>query len=145
MLLDSIEEAIETCDVHIGGVDECGQLVVFIPYLLFEDSFRGNGEAVATDKISFALVTEVGVVLEEVFESVFARLKFAVLVFKHANGAASVDNEDLDGGVGTSNGLISYFTVLLLGPLRVDTGRAELLVVFDFASELVGIGFAIEF
>jgi hypothetical protein len=95
VFFDGAEYDVETCDVHVGGVDQGFQFKQFVPYLFLEDGLRSNGESIAADEVGFAFVPEIGVAVEEVLEPVFPGLKLAVLVFEHADSASRVDDQHL--------------------------------------------------
>lgn len=97
MKLDGFQNFVQSLNVHIGGIDEFIKFKVLVPYFLFEDGLRSDGEAITTDKIGFAFVTEIWIILQKRLKPVLSRLKFAVLVFEHADGASCVYYQDLFG------------------------------------------------
>lgn len=78
------------------------QLIQLVPNFSLKDRFGRDRKAIATDKVCLALIAEIRIVLQESLEAIFTWFEFAVLVFEHADGAASVDDEDLSGEVFTS-------------------------------------------
>lgn len=62
------------------------------PYLLLVYRLRRYGKILLPDEVGLFFIVEVGVGLEEFFESVLFWLELSILVFEHADGSPRVDD-----------------------------------------------------
>lgn len=95
VLLYCLEDRVYPFDVHISWIYEVFQFYEFIPNLLLEDSFRGDGESLWGDKIGLFLITEIGVSFKELLKSIPLGFEFAIIILEHADGSSCVDDENL--------------------------------------------------
>lgn len=102
------------------------------PDLLLVNRLRGYCEILLPDEVGLLLIVEVRVSLQEFFEPVLFWLKFAVLVFEHADGSARVDDEHL------SDYIAAYLSVVWAETgLAVACGHLYLLVELKFSQDLL--------
>jgi hypothetical protein len=69
--------------------------MVLVPYLLLKDRLRSYGETITSNEVGLTLITKIGIVLQECFEAVLARLELTVAVPEHPDSSTCVDDQHL--------------------------------------------------
>jgi hypothetical protein len=95
VFFDDFKDEINLVDAEVSGIDEIVELMEFVPYFPFEDSFWSDGETIAAYEVGLAFVAEIGVALEESPEGPYFRRELSVLIFEHADCPAGVDDQHL--------------------------------------------------